>query len=206
MIHALETTLQKNASISGISNENVLTVVKNGTKLNFIIIVITNLNLRMESKKLFLLLCTLWTLSPLSAETALIIQPLTGDEQANALAQIGYVKVTPDSLFVFSHGDLLLSKAAIKNIRHICYGEPNESTGIDDVQSATTCRVYPNPTQDRLVIKNAEGEKVYIFDINGRLLQTANLQNGNATLNVSPLPQGEYLLLLNTQTVKFIKY
>jgi hypothetical protein len=42
----------------------------------------------MESKKIFLLLCTLWTLSPLSAETALIIQPLTSDEQANALAQI----------------------------------------------------------------------------------------------------------------------
>ncbi len=205
MIHALETTLQKNASISGISNENVLTVVKNGTKLNFIIIVITNLNLRMESKKLFLLLCTLWTLSPLSAETALIIQPLIGNEQANALAQIGYVKVTPDSLFVFSHGDYLLSKAAIKDIRHIRYGEPNQPTSIDDVQSATTCLVYPNPTQDRLVIENAQGEKVYIFDINGRLLQTANLQDGNATLNVSPLPQGEYLLLLNTQTIKFIK-
>ena len=206
MIHALETTLQKNASISGISNENVLTVVKNGTKLNFIIIVITNLNLRMESKKLFLLLCTLWTLSPLSAETALIIQPLNGEEQANALAQIGYVKVTPDSLFVFSHGDFLLSKAAIKDIRHIRYGEPDEQQGIEDVQSTTTCRVYPNPTQDRLVIENAEGEKVYIFDINGRLLQTANLQDGNATLNISPLPQGEYLLLLNTQTVKFIKH
>lgn len=205
MIHALETTLQKNASISGISNENVLTVVKNGTKLNFIIIVITNLNLRMESKKLFLLLCTLWTLSPLSAETALIIQPLTGNEQANALAQIGYVKVMPDSLFIFSHGDFLLSKAAIKDIRHIRFGEPNQPTSIDDVQSATICRVYPNPTQDRLVIENAEGEKVYIFDLNGRLLQTANLQDGNATLNVSPLPQGEYLLLLNTQTIKFIK-
>ncbi len=139
------------------------------------------------------------------AENSLIIQPLTGDEQANTLAQIGYVKVTPDSLLVFSHGDFLLSKAAIKDIRHIRYGEPNESTGIEDVQSVATCRVYPNPTQDRLVIENAEGEKVYVFDINGRLLQTANLQDGNATLNVSPLPQGEYLLLLNTQTIKFIK-
>lgn len=139
------------------------------------------------------------------AETALIIKPLTGDEQANALAQIGYVKVTQDSIFVFSHGDILLSKAAIKDIRHIRYGEPNLPTGIDNVQSAT-CHVYPNPTQEKLVIENAEGEKVYIFDINGRLLQTANLQNGNATLNVSSLPIGEYLLHLNTQTVKFIKH
>ena len=139
------------------------------------------------------------------AETSLIIKPLAGDEQANALAQIGYVKVTHDSIFVFSHSDFLLSKTAIKDIRQIRYGEQNQPTGIGNVQSAT-CHVYPNPTQDRLVIENAEGEKVYIFDIYGRLLQTANLQNGNATLNVSPLPQGEYLLLLNTQTVKFIKH
>ena len=55
------------------------------------------------------------------AETALIIQPLNGNEQANALGQIGYAKVTPDSLFVFSHGDFLLSKSAIKDIRHIRY-------------------------------------------------------------------------------------
>lgn len=139
------------------------------------------------------------------AETSLIIKPLAGDEQANALAQIGYIKVTHDSIFVFSHSDFLLSKTAIKDIRQIRYGEQNQPTGIGNVQSAT-CHVYPNPTQDKLVIENAEGEKVYIFDIHGRLLQTANLQNGNATLNVSPLPQGEYLLLLNTQTVKFIKH
>ena len=160
----------------------------------------------MKIKLFALLLAVAASIGISWAETALIIQPLNGDEQANALAQIGYVKVTPDSLLVFSYGDFLLSKAAIKDIRHIRYGDPSESTGIDDVQSAITCRVYPNPTQDRLVIENAEGEKVYIFDINGRLLQTANLQDGNATLNVSPLPQGEYLLLLNTQTVKFIKY
>lgn len=159
----------------------------------------------MESKKLFLLLCTLWTLSPLSAETALIIQPLTGNEQANALAQIGYVKVTPDSLFVFSHGDFLLSKAAIKNIRHIRYGEPNESTGIEDVQSATTCRVYPNPTMDRLIIENANSEKVYIFDLNGRLLLTTPIDGERTSINVTSLPQGDYLLLLDNQTIKFIK-
>lgn len=156
-------------------------------------------------KRKTFLISLLFVVIAAMAETALIIQPLTGDEQANTLAQIGYVKVTPDSLFVFSHGDFLLSKAAIKDIRHIRYGEPDEQQGIEDVQSATTCRVYPNPTQDRLVIENAQGEKVYIFDINGRLLQTANLQDGNTILNVSPLPQGEYLLLLNTQTVKFIK-
>ena len=139
------------------------------------------------------------------AETALIIQPLNGNEQANALAQVGYVKVTPDSLFVFSHGDFLLSKAAIKDIRHIRYGEPSEQQGIDDVQVTTTCRVYPNPTMDRLIIENANCEKAYIFDLNGRLLQTTSIVGEHTAINVTSLPQGDYLLLLNNQTIKFIK-
>jgi hypothetical protein len=139
------------------------------------------------------------------AETSLIIQPLTGTEQANALAQIGYVKVTQDSLFVFSHGDFLLSKVAIKEVRQIRYGEPNEQQGIDDIQVTTTCRVYPNPTMDRLIIDNANCEKVYIFDLNGRLLQTAPIDGERTSINVTSLPQGDYLLLLNNQTIKFIK-
>ena len=138
------------------------------------------------------------------AETSLIIQPLTGNEQANALAQIGYVKVTPDSLFVFSYSDFLLSKIAIKDVRHIRYGEPSEATSIDNV-NMTTCRIYPNPTQDMLIIDNANCEKAYIFDLNGRLLQITPIDGEHTSVNVTSLPQGDYLLLLNNQTVKFIK-
>lgn len=139
------------------------------------------------------------------AETVLIIKPLAGDEQANALEKIGYVKVTHDSLLVFSHNDFLLSKIAIKDVRHIRYGEPNESTSIDEVQATTTCRVYPNPTMDRLIIDNANCEKAYIFDLNGHLLQTTSLKGEHTSINVTSLPQGEYLLLLNNQTIKFLK-
>ena len=139
------------------------------------------------------------------AETALIIKPLTGKEQTNALAIIGYVKVTQDSLFVFNHSDFLLSKIAIKDVRLIRYGTQNDAMGIDDVQSATTCRVYPNPTQDMLIIDNANCDKAYIFDLNGRLLQTTPISGERTSINVTSLPQGNYLLLLNNQTVKFIK-
>jgi hypothetical protein len=139
------------------------------------------------------------------AETALIIKPLAGTEQANALEKIGYVKVTQDSLFVFSHSDYLLSKIAIKDVRHIRYGEPNDATSIDGVQVTTTCRVYPNPTQDVLIVDNANCEKAYIFDLNGHLLQTTPVDGEHTLINVTSLPQGDYLLLLNNQTIKFIK-
>lgn len=156
-------------------------------------------------KRKLIILSLLFVAIAAMAETSLIIQPLNGQEQANALAQIGYVKVTQDSLLVFSHGDFLLSKIAINDVRHIRYGEPNEATSIDDTQAATTCHVYPNPTQDMLIIDNANCDNAYIFDLNGRLLKTTPISGERTSINVTSLPQGDYLLLLNNQTVKFIK-
>ena len=139
------------------------------------------------------------------AETSLIVQPLSGDEQAQALSTIGYVKVTPDSLFIYSYSDMLLGKNAINDIRSIRYGETSGiTTSIDNV-NVSTCRIYPNPTQDILVIDGLNADKALIFDLNGRLLQSVAISGGHATINVTALPKGEYILLLDTQTFKFIK-
>ena len=156
----------------------------------------------MKQKILFISL--LFAAIVAKAETSLIVQPLSSNEQAQALSTIGYVKVTSDSLFVYSHSDMLLGKNAIKDIRHIRYGEPTDATGIEDVH-VTTCRIYPNPVQDVLVVDNADSDKAFIFDLNGRLLQSFAISGGHATINVTSLPQGNYILLLNTQTFKFIK-
>ena len=50
-------------------------------------------------QKIFLMLL-LFVAASTMAETSLVIKLLTGDEQVSALAKIGYVKVTKDSLFV----------------------------------------------------------------------------------------------------------
>lgn len=140
------------------------------------------------------------------AESVLIVQPLTGYEQTSALSQIGYLKVTQDSLFIYSHNGFLLSNIAIEDIRSIRFGEPNDVTSIDNVQSVNTCHVYPNPTQDMLIIDNTDCSKAYLFDINGQLLQQFVLnKDGSTAIDVSYLLQGTYILLLNTQPFKFIK-
>lgn len=141
------------------------------------------------------------------AETALIIKPLSNAEQVKALQEIGYLKLTQDSLFVYSHSDNLFSKSALRDIRHIRYGDTKDTpTGeIETNNLLVSCRVYPNPTQDILIVENANSGMAYIFDLNGHLLQTTSLQEGTSSVNVCSLPHGEYLLLLNTQTYKFIK-
>ena len=155
--------------------------------------------------KKILLILLLFVAVVTKAETSLIIQPLTGDEQAQALSTIGYAKVTQDSLFIYLHSEMLLCKNAIKDIRHIRYGESNEATSIDDADEPT-CRIYPNPTQDMLVVENAGDDKAFIIDLNGQLLQRVAINGDHATINVTSLPQGDYILLLNTQTYKFIKH
>lgn len=139
------------------------------------------------------------------AETSLIVKPLTGEEQSTALSTIGYIKMTSDSLYVYSHSDLLLSKTAIKDINYLHFGKSGIATSFENVQVTTTCRVYPNPTQDMLIIENANCDKAYIFDISGRLLQTTSIEGDRTSINVNFLPLGEYLLFLGNQTVKFLK-
>ena len=156
-------------------------------------------------KQKLLLIPLLFVAITALAETSLIVQPLSGDEQAQALSTIGYVKVTSDSLFIYAHSDMLLGKNAIKDIHSIRYGEPNPQESIDNV-NVSTCHIYPNPTQDMLIIDNSDADKALIFDLNGHLLQTVSLYGEKATINVTTLPRGEYLLLLNTQTYKFIKH
>jgi myo-inositol-hexaphosphate 3-phosphohydrolase len=61
--------------------------------------------------------------------------------------------------------------------------------------------VYPNPTQDILMIQGIEEQALRVFDLQGRLLKTEN----GTQMNVSNLAEGTYLLQVGTQVVRFIK-
>lgn len=156
-------------------------------------------------KRKLIISCLLLVAIATMAETSLIVKPLTGEEQSTALSTIGYMKMTPESLYVYSHSDLLLSKTAIKDINYLHFGSSEVAMSFENVHAATSCRVYPNPTQDMLIIENANSDKAYIFDISGRLLQTKSIEGDRTSINVNSLPLGEYLLFLGNQTVKFLK-
>lgn len=151
-----------------------------------------------------ILFSLLFVATAVMAGTTLVIKPLSGNEHAEALSQIGHLKMTQDSLCVYSHSGFLLGKNAIKDISYIRF-DGQEADAIENTEATATCRVYPNPTQDMLIIDNADSRVAHVFDLNGRLLQSVSLQEEKTTINVSSLPRGEYLLLLNTKTYKFIK-
>jgi len=138
------------------------------------------------------------------AETSLVVYPLSEAEQATALSTIGYVKLRNDSMFLYSKADFLLGSNRLSEVRKVTY-EDRSVDAIEEVKTSSSILVYPNPTHDALMIKNADCDKVCVFNMNGQLLITAPLYDGCATLNVSSLADGTYLLQLNTELVKFIK-
>jgi len=66
--------------------------------------------------------------------------------------------------------------------------------------------IYPNPAVDLLMIHGLKGPGILkIYSISGTLMQTASLQTDHAEINVSGLPEGIYLLNIETEEDIIIK-
>ncbi len=67
-------------------------------------------------------------------------------------------------------------------------------------------QIYPNPVKDVFFVDDGEvGSQVFIFDMLGRLqLKTNLLSDGKVMVDISSLPTGNYVVLLeNKQTLKY---
>ncbi|MDR1679167.1 MAG: T9SS type A sorting domain-containing protein [Prevotellaceae bacterium] len=73
------------------------------------------------------------------------------------------------------------------------------STSIDDVQSASTITIYPNPTSG--IVNLPEAMAVKVFSLQGALLQ----QTVGTQVDLSAYPQGVYLLQVGGQMMKVVK-
>ncbi len=67
--------------------------------------------------------------------------------------------------------------------------------------------VYPNPIEDFLFVKglNEEYKEYELYDIQGRLIKTGNLNDENNNIDVSKLLKGTYILKVFSENIFFIK-
>ena len=93
----------------------------------------------------------------------------------------------------------------------------NTTYGITSLPSATPqvkvpqhIKVYPNPANDVLNIENAAASNLYILNISGTVIEQQYLATDNATIDISRLAPGVYILKTvndtKTATIKFSKY
>ena len=80
-------------------------------------------------------------------------------------------------------------------------------SGYDAVEEveAVSFNIYPNPASDVISIKAENAAMVQIFDMAGRVVMNANVNEGVNTISVAELADGVYFVRMNGAVVKFVK-
>ena len=143
------------------------------------------------------------------AVPSLVVNPLSGKECITALGNIGKVVYSGDSLYVYDATQELVFSDLLANVQHIRFSDeqPSTPTNVENTQSnnALQVKVYPNPTQDILMVENAQGDVLRLYSMDGRLLVTQAVESGSVQVDVAELPTGNYLLLSGNQSFQVIK-
>ena len=161
----------------------------------------------MKQKTIIFALLLLCAAGVSAAALSLRVVPVTGKSQQEALSAIGKMVYRNDSLLVFDRSNTLLYKEALRDMRRIDFTEnDNPGTDVSAAESnGAQLSVYPNPTQGLLQVQNAEGDFARVYDPQGKQLFATALHDGVATIDVSALPSGTYLLLVQNGLFRFIK-
>lgn len=155
----------------------------------------------MKQKLFFSLLALL--MGAQVAATDLVLVKIDGTQQLQDIATIGKWVYVGDDLQLLSHDGSVLAQEPVLNIRKITFAESSGTdtpTSMENIQS-TGVVIYPNPSQDVLIVSGIEAQALRVFDMQGRLLKAEN----GTQVHVSDLAKGTYLLQVGTQVVRFIK-
>ena len=92
-------------------------------------------------------------------------------------------------------------------------GKYSTSTLVDNLPNNSEVMVYPNPTNDVINIKVAglpgfsDGYKIKLFDLNGKLLISKDVEKPDCSLNIGSFNSGVFILNIidNNQLLKSVK-
>lgn len=118
----------------------------------------------------------------------------------------GYVIFKVKTLQTLEEGDQVMNKADIVFDYNFAIATNEAITvfetimGVGDVTVDSSVKVYPNPARDILTIASQQQiNGVEIYDIHGRLLQTAIVNESTARLDISNRSAGIYFLKITTE-------
>ena len=92
-----------------------------------------------------------------------------------------------------------------KPFTHRPYSAPHE-VGVAEAAQAEVM-LYPNPTTGMLHVRldSPERQQVQLLDMMGRVVMTATVEGGHATLDLTSLPQGVYILRTGGTAKRIVK-
>lgn len=123
---------------------------------------------------------------------ALAINAISGSISVNDAADIDYETITNFSIFVTVTDGVNVSE---KQEVHLKVNNVDESgTGVSFEKFSTAIKVYPNPASNQLNIEAPSGCEVTLYDVNGRILKSMNMNESRSKINVGDLKRGNYFL------------
>ena len=149
-------------------------------------------------KNLFLFLAFVCSIQMMALN--LVVEHRTGADLLKDIALIGKWVYEGDNLLLLDKAGDVLATEALANIKKITFSTSGPVTNVENVDS-NSILVYPNPTQDVLMIQGIDAQALRVYDLQGRLL----VQEEGTQVDVNHLAEGTYLLQIGTQGVRFIK-
>ncbi len=162
-------------------------------------------------KSLLLAICFLFLAEICPARNVLTVRKLSSKEQLEYLAQFAKIKFRNDSMFIFNTANEVISQNALENVQVLVFNEDEEEpvpSSIDDISTdAFRLSVFPNPATYSIRVENYESLKnIAVYSLTGEQVAVESvIDDIRATINVSALETGTYILLINQTAVKFIK-
>lgn len=140
------------------------------------------------------------------AESSLVIEPLTGAERVYAIQLIGKIRFEDRSACLYDKQGAQLGCTPTRDIRKIVFSDKPETPTDVNYPAMPVMQVYPNPAHSQLMVQGVESEQVLrVYSMQGQLFITTIADGHTATVNVSGLNAGNYLLQVGAEIVKFIK-
>ncbi|MBO5817185.1 MAG: T9SS type A sorting domain-containing protein [Paludibacteraceae bacterium] len=160
-------------------------------------------------KNKFILICAILSSLQMMAIPSLVVKPLSGAECITALGVVGKLVYSGDSLYVYDNAYTLVFRDLLMNVTHVRFSDekPSTPTNIDNTQdgNALQVKVYPNPTQNVLIVENVQGDVLRLYTMGGMLVLAQPVENSMEQVDLSKLPMGNYLLISRNQSFQIIK-
>ncbi len=150
-------------------------------------------------KKCGIILLSLYLCTLLSAQQLLIPQ-MTPQEQNEAVYAIGSIVLQDGYLYLKDKAGTVLYSEPLNTVRAIVLNH-DQPTALPENQVSRLV-AYPNPTTSMLCIDEVDDDTTWrVYDLQGQLITVGK---GNQ-VPVDYLAQGNYLLQVKTNIIKFIK-
>lgn len=125
----------------------------------------------------------------------------------------GFINYSIETVSGLQNGDSVMNNAYIyfdlntPVITNWCAVHISDNlTDINQVQTTSgKFSLYPNPASQAIQIISNENHPVYVYNTMGQLVAEATLRDGFATVDLSALPAGIYIVRCGNQVGRFIK-